>query len=440
MRVLLTWELGLHLGHLTRLLPVAQQLKAEGHVVLVAVRDIQAAATVLGPASIPFVQAPHLPQGIPLAHRATGYADILLSQGWSDRSALWGLTQGWLTIFQLFKPDKLILDYSPTVSLAARIAKIPTILVGNGFELPPLTDPLPPFPGFSWAIPEKAAISEKMAVADANGVPGAFKAPQITALRDLVMDQIRLLATFSELDHYGERKDGEYIGPLLGQIHAPQIDWPEGEGPKIFACLRPDTSRVKEILIALTSMTARVVCVAGGFTKSQLEPLRKEHIKYSLGSVDLQPLLDADLCITYGAEGTMMRFLLAGVPQLISPWHIETFMAARHIEAEGFGISLTGISDNQLLAEKVKRIAGDKRMRQRATTFSEKQLNADKQNGPVSTVVERLQNGRCKKSPQTQTPYEKNIFEQRESAKARGRSRILVRAEHEEPRECLNYA
>jgi len=86
-RILLTWELGLNLGHLARLLPVAQQLRSDGHVVLVAARDLQAAATVLGPAGIPFVQAPHLPKGIALAHRATGYADILLSQGWSDPSA-----------------------------------------------------------------------------------------------------------------------------------------------------------------------------------------------------------------------------------------------------------------------------------------------------------------------------------------------------------------
>jgi hypothetical protein len=48
MRVLLTWELGLNVGHLTRLLPVAERLKADGHSVLVATRDIQAAAMVLG--------------------------------------------------------------------------------------------------------------------------------------------------------------------------------------------------------------------------------------------------------------------------------------------------------------------------------------------------------------------------------------------------------
>ena len=56
------------------------------------------------------MQAPHLPKGIPLAHRATGYglratgyADVLLSQGWSDRSALWGLTQGGLNLFRMFQ-------------------------------------------------------------------------------------------------------------------------------------------------------------------------------------------------------------------------------------------------------------------------------------------------------------------------------------------------
>jgi predicted glycosyltransferase len=110
MRVLLTWELGLNLGHLTRLLPIAQRLQREGHSVLVAARDVRSAAAILGPTRIRFVQAPHLPSGIPLMQRASGYADILLSQGWSNQSALWGLVQAWLGVLDLFHPDRLILD------------------------------------------------------------------------------------------------------------------------------------------------------------------------------------------------------------------------------------------------------------------------------------------------------------------------------------------
>src|ERR1700704_2393369 len=124
MRILMAWELGLNLGHLTRLLPVAQRLKEEGHSVLVAARDIQAASKVLGPAGISFVQAPHLPAGTPLSYRPASYADILLSQGWSDPSTLWGLTQSWMNLVHLFRPDRLVLDYSPTASLAARILQI----------------------------------------------------------------------------------------------------------------------------------------------------------------------------------------------------------------------------------------------------------------------------------------------------------------------------
>jgi UDP:flavonoid glycosyltransferase YjiC (YdhE family) len=352
-RILLTWELGLNLGHLTRLLPVAQELKRQGHIVLVASRDIQAAATVLGPSGIPFIQAPHLPWGIPLSHRATGYADILLSQGWSDQSALWGLTQAWLNIIKLFRPDKLVLDYSPTVSLAARIARIPTILVGNGFELPPLTDPLPPFPNFSWATYERVASSEKLAVAQANSVLKVFKQPTMTAIRDLFQNAIRLFATFQDLDHYGDRGGEEYIGPLLGKLNAPCAEWPEASGMKIFACLRPDTNQVEEILGALSLITARVVCVASGFTAQQLHPFKKKHIQFSSGPVHLESLFDADLCVTYGAEGTMLRFLLAGVPQLISPWHVEAHMSARQIEAHGLGIALRERSSKESIVESI---------------------------------------------------------------------------------------
>ncbi len=371
-RILLTWELGLNLGHLTRLLPVAQQLKADGHAVLVATRDIQAAATVLAPAGIAFVQAPHLPQGIALKARASGYADILLSQGWSDRSVLHGLTHAWLNLFRLFNPERLILDYSPTVSLAARIARLATVLVGNGFELPPATDPLPPFPGFSWATPARAAESEGVAVANANAVLRGFGATPITALRDLSSGQRRLLATFPELDHYGERADEQYIGPLLGDIKAPRVEWPEGKGPRIFASLRPDTSHVELILAVLAETKARVVCVARGFTAAQLEGFRKDRIRYVPGPVDLHPLDDADLCISYGAEGTMLKFLLAGVPQLVSPWHVETFMSARRVEALQAGRILKESQAVDGLASYFAQLCADPGLKAQAIRFAQR--------------------------------------------------------------------
>lgn len=370
MRILLTWELGLNLGHLTRLLPIAQELKAEGHSVLVAVRDIQAAATVLGPSGISFVQAPHLPRGIALPHRASGYADILLSQGWSDQAALWGLTQGWLNLFRMFRPDKLVLDYSPTVLLAARVAKVPAVLVGNGFELPPATDPLPCFPGFSWATPERAAQSEASAVVNANVVLKALGGERITGLSSLFLAHTCLLATFPELDHYGNRGGAQYIGPLLGELKAPPVEWPEGQGPKIFAVLRPDTCHVQEILSALAMVRARVICVATGFARQQLMPFVRGHVRFALTPVDLNFSLDANLCITYGAEGTMLRFIMAGVPQLISPWHVETFMTVRRVAAARLGYAISTPTTSHSIRATIECIAASNELRGNAVAFA----------------------------------------------------------------------
>jgi UDP:flavonoid glycosyltransferase YjiC (YdhE family) len=394
-RILLTWELGLNLGHLARLLPVAERFKADGHAVLVATRDIPAAASVLGPAGISFVPAPHLREGLPLAHRAAGYADILLSQGWNDVTILGGLTYAWLNLIRLFRPDRMILDYSPTASLAATIAGIPTVRVGNGFELPPATDPLPGFPGLAWpSNPATLAQSESVALAQGNRVLGAFKRPPVTALRDLTLGPHTLLCTLPELDHYGPRSDAHYIGLLRGHPSLARLHWPDGEGPKIFACLRKDTCQLEVMLSALCSIPARVVCVAPGLTRAQRERFRREHIRYASCPIDLDPLLDADLCITYGAEGTVLRFILAGVPQLISPWHVETFMATKRLEALGLGTALPNPSTPASAASIIQTLAFDRGMRERVCGFA-KRVAMFTEDRAVAAVVEALSLGRA---------------------------------------------
>jgi UDP:flavonoid glycosyltransferase YjiC (YdhE family)/Flp pilus assembly protein TadD len=343
-RILLTWELGLNLGHLARLLPLAEALKQRGHAVLVAARDLTAAAQVLAPAGISFVQAPHLAHGHPLPHRAAGYSDILRAQGWGDVATLRGLSEGWINLYRMFRPDLIVADYSPTAILAAHIARRPHLLIGNGFELPPAVAPLPPFPGFSWATAEQAAESEALVLENAGRVAEAFRGAKLGALRELVSPARALFATWPELDHYGPRDGASYIGPLLGKIGGPPIAWPsEKRASKVFACLRPDTEHVGEILCALKRLDANLICVAPGFSDAQLGLHAAPNIAFSRGLVDLSSLMgESDLCLSYGAEGTVSAFLLAGVPQVISPRQVEAYMAVRRIETLGAGLALRG--------------------------------------------------------------------------------------------------
>lgn len=294
------------------------------------------------------------------------------AQGWGNQTTLRGLTEGWITLYRLFRPDVVVADYSPTATLAAHIAKLPYVLIGNGFELPPATAPLPPFPGFSWATAAQAAASETVVLEHAHAVAHGFRRTGPASLSELLDPVHALLATFPGCDHYGARAEAQYIGPLLGHLNAPRIAWPEGPGPRIFACLRPDTNHVQAILGGLAACEARVICVAPGFSSQQLDPFRQASVCFSAEPVDLPPLLDADLCVTYGAEATLMTFLLAGVPQLISPWHVETFMAARKIEQLGAGVVLRGTPSAPAITSVLNRLTTYSPSTPRAQAFKQR--------------------------------------------------------------------
>lgn len=372
LRILLTWELGLNLGHLARLLPIASRLKARGHAVLIASRDPASAAHVLGPADISFVQAPYLVHGHPLPHRAAGYSDILRAQGWGDFATLRGLTEGWNNLYRMFRPDLIVADYSPTAVLAAHITSRPFLLIGNGFELPPASSPLPPFPGFSWASAERAAASEALVIEVANRVAEQMRGARLESLRDIVAPARALLVTVPELDHYGERDGARYIGPLLQPFNGCSLEWPGVVLPKrVFALVRPDTAHAAEILTALKSLNAAIVCITPGFTDAQLAPFRASNVLLSRRLANLSTLTtSADLCVSYGAEGTMLSFLFAGVPQVVSPYHVETHLAARRIESLELGVSLRAPQTTESIRESIHSILSREDLVANARKFS----------------------------------------------------------------------
>ena len=78
----------------------------------------------------------------------------------------------------------------------------------------------------------------------------------------------------------------------------------------------------------------------------------------------------ADLCVTYGAEGTMLKLLLAGVPQVISPWHVETFMAARRVEALQAGRVLKVPEAAEGLGSYLAQLYVDLGLKAQATAFA----------------------------------------------------------------------
>lgn len=372
-RILCAWELGHALGHLTRLEPAARALKERGHVVLLAVRDLAGAAPVLGPAGLPFVQAP-LAQGRPeAADGPASYAELLLHQGWHAREPLWALVQGWVNLFRTFRPDLLLADHSPAALLAARAARLPCVQIGNGFELPPAVSPLPSIRVWEEVPEARLAASEHSALGSANAVLEAFKAPGLERLADLFDLAGKVYATFAELDHYGEREGVDYAGPAYSLDLGERLDWPPGPGPRVFAYLRPLVAGAEALLEALAERRGSSVCAAVGFSAETTARLASDHLRVVRGPVAFGPLLDgAAAAVTYGSIGTLAPFLLAGVPVLMVPQTVEQYLVSRRIEAWGGGLLVRGARTKHEFAAAIERLVGEPAFRERAAAFAAK--------------------------------------------------------------------
>ena len=147
-RVIFAWELGGHLGHLWRLLPVAEALKAREVEVLFAVTDLVSATRLIGGRGFSFVQAPETGPSSVVRPRLLSYADILAQCGFDTPLNLAALVNGWRSLFRVVGADCLLADHAPSAIAAARTSDLPTVVLGTGFEVPPTSTQLR---AFVWA-------------------------------------------------------------------------------------------------------------------------------------------------------------------------------------------------------------------------------------------------------------------------------------------------
>lgn len=364
-RILIAWELGGHLGHLGRLLPVAEQLRIQGNIVLWAVRHLNKAARMLDTSSWQLVQAP-TPAPTRQAQRpATCHADVLLLDGFADTDNLLARLAAWHSLFKLFQPDAVLADYAPLATYAAHSAGIHVVPLGNGFETPPVNAPqLPCFQPWNQGAQagrQHAEQALQTALTRLASTTAGRHAPQTLAA--LYPPERSALCIHPPLDHF-PRPSGHYVGPLWADLQTgpafhqanppsnpPQ--WPARAGPKVLCYLHLQRTPTDVLFRQLAA--CNTIVLSPQAPDSVATSAANAGVHLITHPVPITGLMhEADAVITQGGTGLMGRALAQGKPMLLLPETAEQLILSRQLFTRHLALATTRTQDKDTLTNKVQ--------------------------------------------------------------------------------------
>ncbi len=335
--VLLAWELGAGLGHLTVLRPVAQRLAENGHQVHLVARDLASVETVFGDLDFPRYQAPIKIDEMSSQRQPTIFAHILHNCGFAQEPELIGRIKAWDRLYQMIKPDMLILDHCPTALAAARGCDFKRALIGTGFVSPPAKSPLPTLQPWRALDRSELEAEESHTRTILNKSLSKCGKPTVACLSDLYGEvDLTLLTTFKELDHFGQRPGVRYWGawPAFPGA-APQ--WPDGSGKKIFAYLKKSPG-LTQLLKELKALQLPTIVYGGWVTDRIVRDYGSPTLRLESTPLDLaQVATQCDVAILNATHGATAAMLIGGAPTLQLPIFLEQRLLAERVVKLGAG-------------------------------------------------------------------------------------------------------
>lgn len=371
----MAWEMGGGMGHLDRMLAVARVLRERGHELGFALRDLARSHDRIAAQGFEILQAPvWLP---PLTHppRLGNYAVVLAAAGWLSPQGLAALLQAWTALYRHWRADAVLADHAPTALLAARGAGLPRWLVGNGFQVPPCGAHFPPMAHWLPGAEAECEAWDARLLAPANAALALLGQPPLERLPQLFDGTRRAVLSLPELMHYPEVEPGvPALGPMFVDDVGGPARWPAAEGPRVFVYLAPGHDLFQPLLQALHAAGAVALVHAKGVTPEAAARLGGARVHIEPEPVRMSEALQgADLVVSHASIGTVSAALLAGVPQLVLPRHMEQAMVARRVEQAGIGLQVPLASlggDPPDLPALLARLLGEPGWRERAAALA----------------------------------------------------------------------
>jgi UDP:flavonoid glycosyltransferase YjiC (YdhE family) len=330
--VLFAWELGAGTGHLMTLRRLASYLQPYG---VKAIAGICRSAPDVALDEF-FSEIHHLPSWSDTSgnreRRAASSAtmnDILAGAGLASATTMRGMLEAWDRVFRATKPDLVIAEYAPAAVLAAQ-RRIPLMLVGTGFTLPP--QDMPRFPLLHRLAPP--VFSERQTLEAVNEAKGFFKWPLLDRLPQVFAGDAYFVRTFPLLDPYRYERNASADGPILDRMPTAR----KSDAETIFVYISRGVAPHRHLAGALRPAAERVHIYAPMLSADECSDLEARGATIALEPVALADALsDCSLVIHLGGNGLAAEAIAAGVPQLVLSTHVEQELNGLALEDAGVG-------------------------------------------------------------------------------------------------------
>ncbi len=371
--VLICWELGGGLGHLTPIAAVARRFLERGWRVSLVLADLSQAHPFLGHLPVATFQAPVWLPRLRTEQEPVCFSDILQHRGYRSATGLASLAAAWRSLLDSLRPDLLIGEYAPTALLAARGLAVPKILLSTGFgELQPGRPDLCLRP---WLARGEAltATSEGLVVSCVNRVLEERGLPPIGFVADLYAADHIFLFTLPELDLVKDRLAATYLRPPDEGGRLTPATWPKGAGPKLLAYLKPASPLCLPALQAIADLPCRGLVLAPGLPAKAATGRRRPGLCIATrpGAIGAA-LASSDVVVCHGGKVTVTQALLAGKPLLLIPEQLEQFHTALRVEELGAGLRVRRGWDAARIREALSRLLTEPRYGAAATALARK--------------------------------------------------------------------
>ena len=438
-RIVCTWELGAHLGHLSRFPSLANVLHQHGHDLDFIFRELDSANNIFGNnPPYRFFQAPFFTHKVSTSRNPLTYSEILQCNGYSNSDSLLYLIKAWKTLFELIKPDLILHDYSPTALLAGREMDIPHVQLGTGFFIQPFESPMPCITSGQTISLEQRQQADNQVLEVINKTLSIENMSPIAHIYEIFSNAQQWLTTYPELDIFPNRKKPnrktlnknkeQYVGILTAMGMGTPPNWQStntsnnqagnsqasnrqtnnkhsnkhtsnrankqthNNGNKttahkdnyltnktrIFVYLKASYQQLPAFLETLTHFNVDARLYIPNVPQELIEKYQCPHIQFSHAPYDIDAMLKScDLTVCHAGHNTVACSLLAAKPLLLIPQYTEQLEITKKVIEHGYGASISANSDANLIHKALQSLIQNKQYQNNCQTFANRHSDMD---------------------------------------------------------------